>query len=183
MSSSTLRWFFFHLWLDPRDTSSCCMVNVPQPRSTHKALQIWGGFVIYFCEGRSSWKFTKCMKNMQWESSEKLNSPTYLGDLYWSPSDSAATSWTPSGCWGKARSARSSLRKRQPRLGQRPGKPHSSCAQAVNAFRVVYGMHHRKNHKVGTGSCSLGCFSLVAASCRPIFGSQQRDESHNGFRK
>lgn len=55
------------------------------------ALQIWGGFVTYFCEGCSSWKFTKCMKNMQPESSEKLNSPICLGDLDWGRSDSTAT--------------------------------------------------------------------------------------------
>lgn len=54
--------FFSYPWLDLRDTSPCCMVNVPQPRNTHKALQIQGGFVIYFCVGCSSWKFTKCMK-------------------------------------------------------------------------------------------------------------------------
>lgn len=67
-------WFFSHPWLNPRDTSPCCMIKVPQPRNIHKALQIQGGFLIYFCEGYSSWKFTKCMKNMQQKSSEKLNS-------------------------------------------------------------------------------------------------------------
>lgn len=152
-------WVFSHPWLNPRDTSSCCMIKVPQPRNNHKALQIQGAFVIYFCEGCSSWKFTKCMKNMLQESSEKLNcSILVLGqgkEYQQFPQETAAP---PNQC---------------------PRKPHLSYARGVNAFGAVYGMHHKKNQKVvGTGSCPLVCSSLVAASCGPTVGSWQKDESH-----